>query len=170
VTALNAAALRAIRDAGFTRAEWARMNGNPDGKWSGDQCGCPDDRCANGFHHIGVNDCGCLPTLLDRSVAWRTATRYPNSVELVGGPYGLFQYVNVSTPAVLATVSTSQSGIGMPVNGVVQERPGESVVRIETREGWSATVTEEEHYGIRKMVIRYARVAPEPVAETGGPG
>jgi hypothetical protein len=34
--------------------------------WGGDVCGCPDDRCANGFHHSGVDDCGCLPVLLDQ--------------------------------------------------------------------------------------------------------
>jgi len=32
--------------------------------WSGDECGCPDDRCANGFHHMGADDCGCLPAML----------------------------------------------------------------------------------------------------------
>ena len=39
------------------------------GKWSGDVCGCPDGRCANGFHHMGEDDCGCLPTLLEQYLA-----------------------------------------------------------------------------------------------------
>lgn len=34
--------------------------------WHGDRCGCPDDRCANGYHHDGGDDqCGCLPAVLD---------------------------------------------------------------------------------------------------------
>jgi hypothetical protein len=52
MAALNSAARKAIRAAGFTLADWARMHGGSDGTWSGDQCGCPDDRCANGFHHM----------------------------------------------------------------------------------------------------------------------
>lgn len=138
---LNATAKAAIRGAGFTLAEWSRMHGGSGGTWTGDQCGCPDDRCANGFHHMGTDDCGCLPTLLDQAVAWREATRWPDSVELIGRSYGLFQYVTVTTPAVLAHVSTSQGGTGPRVNGVVQTRPAESVVRIEPREGWTAEVT-----------------------------
>ena len=142
MTALNAAARAAIRDAGFTRAEWLRMWGYADTTWGGDRCGCFDDRCI-GHHHEGAEGCGCLETMISDAVAWRTATRNPNAVELVGGPYGLFQYVNVSAPGVLAAVSTSAGGVGMPVNGVARTRPGESVVRIEPREGWTAEVTEE---------------------------
>ncbi|MEU8226171.1 hypothetical protein [Kribbella sp. NPDC048915] len=33
--------------------------------WTGDLCGCTDDRCANGFHHMELTDCGCLPVLID---------------------------------------------------------------------------------------------------------
>jgi hypothetical protein len=72
MTALNAAALAAIRDAGFTRAEWLRMHGY-DGKWTGDSCGCKDDRCANGFHHMGANDCGfgfCSPWSMSGQFHW----------------------------------------------------------------------------------------------------
>jgi hypothetical protein len=166
MTALNAAALAAIRDAGFTRAEWLRMHGY-DGKWTGDSCGCKDDRCANGFHHMGANDCGCLEKMIADAVAWRTATRSPSFVELVGGPCGLNQWVTVSTPAVVANVSTSRDYTYPPLNGVAREDPADSVVRIETREGWSATVAHEENHGVKQMVIRFARVAPEPVTETG---
>jgi hypothetical protein len=31
--------------------------------WTGDSCGCPDDRCI-GEHHDSGEDCGCLSALL----------------------------------------------------------------------------------------------------------
>ncbi len=144
---LNAQARQAIREAGLTQAEWARLNGSPDGTWSGDQCGCPDDRCANGFHHIGVDDCGCLPALLGRAVAWREATRWPNSVELAA-PYGLSNWVSTSAPGVLATVSATA--------GTPGRDPERSTVRIEVREGWTAEVTEQDG----KIEVRIVRAAP----------
>lgn len=52
-----------LRDAGVTQAEWCRRNGYPPGRWGGDLCGCPDDRCI-GYHHDENDDCGCLPALL----------------------------------------------------------------------------------------------------------
>jgi hypothetical protein len=142
MTALNAAARAAIRGAGFTRAEWLRMWGYAGTTWGGDRCGCFDDRCI-GYHHEGADGCGCLESMIDDAVAWRAATRNPNSVELTGRSYGLFQYVTVTTPAVLAHVSASRGWTGPRVNGVVQTRPAESVVRIEPREGWTAEVTQE---------------------------
>jgi hypothetical protein len=142
MTALSAAARSAIRDAGVPLAEWMRMWGYEGERWGGDRCGCFDDRCI-GHHHEAPDDCGCLETMISDAVAWRHATRSVNSVELAGGPYGLFQWVTVSTPAVLATVSTSQGSAGPVVNGVMQVRPAESVVRIEPREGWTAEVTQE---------------------------
>ena len=36
----------------------------PDGEWRGDRCGCPDDRCRDGYHHEVTEDCGCLDALL----------------------------------------------------------------------------------------------------------
>jgi|GEM_PF-2814645 len=55
---------------GSLAAAWARANFMSDGKWSGDICGCPDSgRCANGFHHYGEDDCGCLPVLLEQFLA-----------------------------------------------------------------------------------------------------
>ena len=68
MSALNAAAKAALRDAGVGQAEWARANYSADGSWSGDACGCPDDRCI-GFHHFGPDDCGCLETLLAQYLA-----------------------------------------------------------------------------------------------------
>jgi hypothetical protein len=64
VTALNAAAKAALRDAGVTQADWAREH-FADGRWHGDTCGCPDDRCV-GYHHYEDEVCGCLPALLDK--------------------------------------------------------------------------------------------------------
>lgn len=40
----------------------------PDGQWTGDACGCPDDRCRDGFHHERHEDCGCLAALLRSAV------------------------------------------------------------------------------------------------------
>ncbi len=76
MTALNAAAKAALRDAGVSQADWARhwfpCNGKPGdlsteiGKpvWLGDTCGCTDDRCI-GYHHDEHEDRFCLPVLLD---------------------------------------------------------------------------------------------------------
>ena len=63
MTALNATAKSQLLAAGVTQAEWARANYMTSGRWSGDVCGCPDDRCI-GFHHVSADNCGCLPTLL----------------------------------------------------------------------------------------------------------
>jgi hypothetical protein len=66
---LNDTARATLRDAGVSPAVWARANFEVSGKWSGDVCGCPDQRCANGFHHMGEDDCGCLGVLLDQYLA-----------------------------------------------------------------------------------------------------
>jgi hypothetical protein len=141
---LNAAAKAALRDAGFTPAQWAVMWGYR-GEWGGDACGCLDDRCANGFHHMGASDCGCLESMLDDAVAWRNAVREPNRVGLVA-PFGLYRWVTVSTPGVLATVSATSG----------QPGPEESMIRVEAREGWNATVGEEEG----QIVVRLVKVSP----------
>lgn len=70
MTALNSTAKATLKAADVTQAEWARANFMRDGKWCGDICGCPDSgRCASGFHHMGEDDCGCLPTLLEQYLA-----------------------------------------------------------------------------------------------------
>jgi hypothetical protein len=150
---LSVTALRTIRAAGFTRSQWLLMWGYAE-TWGGDRCGCFDDRCI-GYHHEGADGCGCLNTMIDDAVEWRTATRQPRRVELVGNPYGLNQWVDVSTPALLASVSTSRKYIGPIVNGSPLEHPAKSEISIETRAGWVAVVTSEEQYGIKKMVIRF---------------
>jgi hypothetical protein len=66
---LNAEAKRQLKDAGITQVAWAREHWL-DGKWHGDECGCPDDRCI-GYHHDSNEECGCLPALLSRPLAVR---------------------------------------------------------------------------------------------------
>ena len=60
---LNDDAKAALRDAGLSQAGWARANFFDDGRWHGDACGCPDDRCI-GYHHDEGEECGCLWALL----------------------------------------------------------------------------------------------------------
>lgn len=68
MSALNAGTKAALRDAGVSQAEWARANWSASGRWHGDACGCPDNRCI-GFHHYAEEDCGCLRTLLQMYLA-----------------------------------------------------------------------------------------------------
>ncbi len=87
VSALNAAAKAALRDAGVTQAEWARhwfpCNAVPSDPsteigrpvWLSDACGCPDDRCKDGHHHDPHEDCGCLPVVLGQYLTDRARLR-----------------------------------------------------------------------------------------------
>jgi hypothetical protein len=61
---LNADAKATLKAAGITQADWAREHFGTT-TWRGDACGCPDDRCAEGFHHEASEDCGCLRHLID---------------------------------------------------------------------------------------------------------
>jgi hypothetical protein len=72
---LNEYAKAGLRGAGVPQAEWARRHFT-DGRWHGDACGCPDDRCI-GYHHDGDGDCGCLPALLIDWQAWLSAQARP---------------------------------------------------------------------------------------------
>ncbi len=63
---LNAEARAVLAGAGMTPAAWARVLGYSGRSWGGDACGCPDDRCMNGFHHEPQQECGCLESLLTR--------------------------------------------------------------------------------------------------------
>jgi hypothetical protein len=65
MTALNATAKATLKAYGVTQAGWARQHFT-DGRWHGDACGCPDDRCMDGFHHDPHEECGCLLALLDQ--------------------------------------------------------------------------------------------------------
>ena len=153
---LNAQARGAIREAGFTQAQWCTMWGYLSGEWGGDQCGCFDDRCI-GHHHEGEAGCGCLETMLDEAVAWRQATRRPNDVEL-SVPFGLFRWVTVVTPGVVATVSATAGTPGRAAE--------ESRVRIEPREGWIAEVTQQDG----RIEIRIVKAAPPAELAEGGDG
>lgn len=72
MTALNATAKATLRAAGVTQAALARRYFR-DGRWHGDACGCPDDRCI-GYHHDASEECGCLPVVLDEIRAERAAS------------------------------------------------------------------------------------------------
>jgi hypothetical protein len=61
---LSAGARNLLSCYGITARQWAIIQGQPDGKWYGDACGCNDDRCI-GYHHDKNDDCGCLPALLE---------------------------------------------------------------------------------------------------------
>lgn len=61
---LTAAAVAVLAQHGLSPEQWIAAEGY-EGKWTGDVCGCPDSRCANGFHHQGVDDCTCLPVWIE---------------------------------------------------------------------------------------------------------
>ncbi|MGP4914693.1 hypothetical protein ACTXJ9_03175 [Brachybacterium tyrofermentans] len=46
---------------GLTIAEYV-LRHFPDGRWQGDRCGCPDDRCT-GHHHDANDRCSCIEVL-----------------------------------------------------------------------------------------------------------
>ncbi|GAA1969368.1 hypothetical protein GCM10009817_06650 [Terrabacter lapilli] len=73
MTTLGRDALAALSSAGITPREWIG-EWSTDGTWSGDTCGCPDDRCI-GHHHDARHACGCLPALLEEAAALRAAKR-----------------------------------------------------------------------------------------------
>lgn len=59
-----------IMAAGLTLRAYARSMqwaDNAEGRWYGDACGCPDDRCI-GYHHEEGENCGCLTSLLARAL------------------------------------------------------------------------------------------------------
>lgn len=68
---LSRAALHELRLYGLTRAQYAQHFWD-DGRWHGDTCGCPDDRCV-GYHHDADEECGCLPVLAEDVAVWRRA-------------------------------------------------------------------------------------------------
>jgi hypothetical protein len=62
---LNRNARQTIKDSGVTIAAYMRHYGGSATTWDGDMCGCTDDRCADGYHHAGMDDCRCLPVLIE---------------------------------------------------------------------------------------------------------
>lgn len=70
MTQLSVAAKQEIKDAGLTLRDYARSmgwDGNADGRWFGDSCGCSDDRCVGHRHDQADDPCGCLPVLIVRA-------------------------------------------------------------------------------------------------------
>lgn len=65
MSALSTLARGEIRAHGITIAAYIRYWEGPagNGKWRGDSCGCPDDRCI-GYHHDPQDECGCLPVTI----------------------------------------------------------------------------------------------------------
>lgn len=59
---LNQAAREELDAAGITPSAWARAHFT-DGRWHGDACGCPDDRCT-GHHHNHGELCRCLTAMI----------------------------------------------------------------------------------------------------------
>lgn len=73
---LSAKAIEILNQAGVTPESWVeKWFGKPGPfgpHWSGDECGCPDDRCI-GYHHGSSDDCGCLASLLTDPYWWGDA-------------------------------------------------------------------------------------------------
>jgi hypothetical protein len=73
IRGLTPVAIATLAMAGITPQQWIEASSYgyvpPAGQeltWTGDVCGCTDSRCANGFHHMGLTDCGCLPVLIEQ--------------------------------------------------------------------------------------------------------
>ncbi len=64
---LTPAARSQITGHGLSIADYVR-HWYPNGRWGGDRCGCPDDRCRDGYHHRRDEDCGCLAVLVREQV------------------------------------------------------------------------------------------------------
>lgn len=62
MTLLNTTAREQLHAAGITQTAWACAH-FVDGRWHGDTCGCPDDRCI-GLHHDADEPCGCLAVII----------------------------------------------------------------------------------------------------------
>lgn len=60
---LIAQARETLKYAGIKPAQWIKVHGNKV-TWTGDRCGCPDDRCF-GFHHDELYECECLPAMIE---------------------------------------------------------------------------------------------------------
>lgn len=62
---------RMLTVAEFVRSHGGKTWGNGANRrwvWTGDSCGCPDDRCI-GHHHDEDEECGCLRVALDQVAA-----------------------------------------------------------------------------------------------------
>jgi len=107
VTGLTKYALGQLEAAGLTEEQWERANWGRSAVWQGDICGCPDDRCANGYHHYGEDDCGCLPALLE---SW-----------LAGDPYRQFAFRPPGPVCRIRRVGAYNRQAGRPVHCYAKE-------------------------------------------------
>lgn len=48
----------------ITIAGYIREHSADPPRWTGDACGCPDDRCKDGYHHHPDDECQCLRVML----------------------------------------------------------------------------------------------------------
>ena len=70
MTTLTAEAIAVLAKAGLTGQDWAWSMYMPEGKWAGDECGCPDERC-RGYHHDADEPCDCLPGAIEAHLTER---------------------------------------------------------------------------------------------------
>ncbi len=64
-----------------------------EGKWLGDSCGCPDDRCI-GHHHDEGQTCACLPVVLDEYVCGARGHMWSDEVREADYGRGLVRWRN----------------------------------------------------------------------------
>jgi len=74
-TKITQAVRNDLKGAGLSLVRYSRLTTGA-AAWSGDVCGCPDDRCV-GHHHEEWEECGCFRTLLADALH-----AYINGVEL----------------------------------------------------------------------------------------
>jgi hypothetical protein len=77
---LTAQARDTLRAYGYSEAAWAFFWTGARA-WTGDRCGCTDDRCI-GFHHDNEGDCQCLEALLDDPYCTASAPHPGDTVEV----------------------------------------------------------------------------------------
>lgn len=76
MSVLGRAARYEITSWGLSVAGYIRGVGWGDGKWHGDVCGCPDDRCVE-YHHDAHEACGCLAHHIRTMLEARDAAATP---------------------------------------------------------------------------------------------
>lgn len=115
-----------------------------DGRWGGDACGCPDDRCI-GYHHDETDDCGCLPALLDEWIRDQRAAAeagpvwaaYGASLEREGHPFDQESYDAAWTAAAAWVQAYCGGGVRtFSLDAPVDGRPGISITNIYNDRDW----------------------------------
>jgi len=83
MTALSRTARETIKWSGATIAGYTRYYSGSD-EWSGDTCGCVDDRCI-GYHHDADDECGCLAAWLDDMLTEQRVQRILGDIAVLRG-------------------------------------------------------------------------------------